>query len=882
MRRRCVREVGFCWFVFDRKDLFAAILLHFSPLDPSVPECYAALVSLRNLVRAMDSNQPNTQRRRSERISESVPLIVRGIDLLGQPFEERTSTLALNLHGCRYSSKHHLPRNSWITLEVPQRGEPRNVRARVAWIQRPHSVREFFQIAVELESPANVWGMGTSPESWQNVASLPGQDNPWATKERIMSDMTNPTDDFESARSAFAPEPVPEPGNPFLHDWKAEIEREANRAAESAAARVADRIRTAIEKLEGFSSGLGAKQDEFVGAMRSEFERSLAQARELLQELERRAASLRAESDDAAESASRMAQARLQIEAAEAALAAKPNSSASQQETAAAEAVAANWRERLESEMAAAQAQWNELLQFSLDDSVERLAQQLAGRSEEVLRGTEQAISSRFAELSDPLGQLTHEARQTLSDLQSALQKEIAQARSSLAEIERSTNRLKDYSGQLEAASHDTVNELHRRLENILEAQTDEMRQRVERLANDAQERLGPALDDLSQQLAQRTIAEVQSKVAPHVERVPELLRELSARELQAEGSLRLFRERLRQVADSNQREASAQLASTLADLRNDFESARREALEKWNEELDAGGVRAAHAAAESIGRSSEWFQQEARARMQVLVEQMLTTAAGTFDEKTAEAARQFETKLDEQSAGRIAQIHQELDGVTNELSGRARNEIAAAAEAAAASFGQVLRGISEEEAAQFTSNSRAILGERQREFEQFAAGAMQNLESSASASVGRFQAQMASQVETSVGEGRNALRSEFASMVEGFRADRESYKSEWAAGLDRLSAEAAAKHQERLQATSDSWVVSSVRRLNEHGQSAVESLIRSADKSLRDSCSKVFEELAEMLRQTKSIADAAAFAPPPGYDATESPASHQHSASGD
>ena len=161
--------------------------------------------------------------------------------------------------------------------------------------------------------------------------------------------------------------------------------------------------------------------------------------------------------------------------------------------------------------------------------------------------------------------------------------------------------------------------------------------------------------------------------------------------------SLRLFRERLRQVAESNQHEASAQLASTLVDLRNDFESARREALSKWNEELDAGGVRASHAAAESIGRSSEWFQQEARARMQVLVEQTLATATSTFDEKTAEAARQFETKLSEQSAGRIAQIHQELDGVANELSGRARTEMAVAAEAAAASFGQVLHGISEQ-----------------------------------------------------------------------------------------------------------------------------------------------------------------------------------------
>jgi len=831
----------------------------------------------------MDSNQPNTQRRRSERISESVPVIVRGIDLLGQPFEERTSTLALNLHGCRYSSKHHLPRNSWITLEVPQGGEMRNVRARVAWIQRPHSVREFFQIAVELESPANVWGMDPAPESWRDVAPapLPGQENPWATKEPIMSDMPNPSNDFERASSTFAPAPEPEPGNPLLHDWKAQIEREANRAAESAAAQAGDRIRTAIEELERFSSSLSAKQDEFLGSLRSEFDGSLTQARELLHELDRKAAALRAESEAAAESTSRMAQTRLQIEAAEASLAAKPNSSAAQDEAGATETVASNWRERLQSEMAAAQAQWNELLQFSVDDSIERLARQLGARSEEVLRGTEQTISSRFAELSDPLAQVTNEARQTLSGLRSALEDEITQARASLAEIEHSTSRLKEYAGRLEAASHDTVNELHRRLENILEAQTDEMRQRVERLANDAQERLGPALDELSQQFAGRTIADVQSKIAPHIERVPELVRELSARELQAEGSLRLFRERLRQVAEINQREAAAQLASTLADLRNDFESARREALAKWNEELDAGGVRASHAAAESIGRSSEWFQQEARARMQVLVEQTLATATTTFDEKTAEAARHFEAKLEEQSAGRIEQMHHELDGVTTELSGRARSEMAVAAEAAAASFGQVLRGISEQETAQFTTNSRAILAERQQEFEQFAAGAMQNLESSASASVHRFRERMVSQVETSVGEGRNALSSEFASMVEGFRADREAYKGEWAAGLDQLSAEAVAKHQERLQATSDSWVVSSVRRLNENGQSAVEALIRSADKSLRDSCSKVFEDLAEMLRQTKSIADATGFVPPPAYDAPESAASH-HSASGD
>ena len=121
---------------------------------------------LQETVPAVGSTQSSTERRRSARVSEPLPLVIRGSDLLGQPFEERTSTLNFNLHGCRYSSKHHLPKNTWLTIETPKDSAHRNVRARVAWIQRPHSVREFFQIAVELESPENIWGLESPPADW--------------------------------------------------------------------------------------------------------------------------------------------------------------------------------------------------------------------------------------------------------------------------------------------------------------------------------------------------------------------------------------------------------------------------------------------------------------------------------------------------------------------------------------------------------------------------------------------------------------------------------------------------------------------------------------------------------------------------------------------
>jgi hypothetical protein len=109
------------------------------------------------------------RKRRSTRIVQAVPLQVTGVDALGRPFAERTSTLIINCHGCRYQSKHYVLKNMWVNLEVPHSESgrpPRQVRGRVAWIQRPRTVRQLFQVALEMELPGNIWGIGFPPDDW--------------------------------------------------------------------------------------------------------------------------------------------------------------------------------------------------------------------------------------------------------------------------------------------------------------------------------------------------------------------------------------------------------------------------------------------------------------------------------------------------------------------------------------------------------------------------------------------------------------------------------------------------------------------------------------------------------------------------------------------
>src|SRR5215468_11281717 len=127
------------------------------------------------------------RKRRSSRVVQAVPLTVKGVDALGRPFIERTSSLIINCHGCRYQSKHYVLKNMWVTLEIPhpETGEPpRQVRGRVAWIQRPRTVRQLFQVALELEVPGNVWGIGFPPEDWTRFAA-PATDAKAASEDEI-------------------------------------------------------------------------------------------------------------------------------------------------------------------------------------------------------------------------------------------------------------------------------------------------------------------------------------------------------------------------------------------------------------------------------------------------------------------------------------------------------------------------------------------------------------------------------------------------------------------------------------------------------------------------------------------------------------------------
>lgn len=136
--------------------------------------------------------------RRSSRIDHPVSLMILGTNRRGESFQEKTSAVSLNLHGCRYSSRHDYPLECWITLQVTGTDGANStaVRARVRSILSPQTSRELCQVGVELETPGNVWGIPAPPEDWQRIL---GSSRPSTGPAIAAAPTVDPSSDIEDS-----------------------------------------------------------------------------------------------------------------------------------------------------------------------------------------------------------------------------------------------------------------------------------------------------------------------------------------------------------------------------------------------------------------------------------------------------------------------------------------------------------------------------------------------------------------------------------------------------------------------------------------------------------------------------------------------------------
>ena len=889
------------------------------------------------MVDSAPSSELEPKKRRSARIVQAVPLTVTGVDALGRPFQERTSTLVLSCHGCRYQSKHYVLKNMWVTLEVPhpETGrEPRTVRGRVTWIQRPRTVRELFQIAVELEIPGNVWGIAFPPEDWfafpetlapeipapgteaeapaqapaeewvlpgaaaheDKLHVLPspvGGESSLALARQVARLVVEAKQQVQGAAREATVQAVAAETRPLLTAIHAQLKEAAEKAVQAAAGSYADGLirqtaaqieearQASVEALrEKWSSELQrhleeagpqlaehvakltqAHQTSFEQQLDAQFKHALEKLDKLRGEIATSAASnesgvtrFRQQIDESADAASRrwqgalegrVEEVRTRLEKLE-----KTAPEMNDQIVAATAAAQAGWRGRLDTDLATATTRWNEKIATSLESAARQAAERLARHSQSVSTKLEQELTLRVAALRQSFEQATAEAESTLGTLRTALSKETARAKASLAQIEQAASHLGEHASRLDALSQTATAELQRRCEAILATQSQELSRRVESLVAGLAERLQPMLEAGGQQSMARLAAQLEQQLAPQMDRAQQLLEKLAAGQSQTEQIVQGHQERLHQATDRAMLAAVARVEEAAGRFEKDFQEAGRAATAKWLAELDAKATDTAHTTFEALYKSAEWYEKKVQTQMQAAMDKGLEQASSNLREKAGEISGVFASELNHYTRSYVEHAQGQMDEAVKDAVERGRGQLAQASETSAATFNDQIHGLAEREFERLTGSLSSVFDQTAARLETHVAQVRSRIDADARQYFVEIHKGMAQQVQQGLAHARQELEAQIAPVKDAWRAEREAQQQQLQEAFGRLSNESIDAYKKRLENVSNSWLLTTATKLSQQSQDLIATLANSAEQQLRETCSQVFASVGEAVRQ--------------------------------
>jgi hypothetical protein len=134
-------------------------------------------------VNTWSTSGPEANRRRSQRVILSVPVVVSGN--LPKEFTENTKTLVVNAHGALITLAAKVSQGQQLELKSPT--NPEKQSCKVVYIGP--TVQGQTQVGVEFTKPApNFWHVAFPPENWTPVAD----DGERAAKAPVKAPATSP------------------------------------------------------------------------------------------------------------------------------------------------------------------------------------------------------------------------------------------------------------------------------------------------------------------------------------------------------------------------------------------------------------------------------------------------------------------------------------------------------------------------------------------------------------------------------------------------------------------------------------------------------------------------------------------------------------------
>jgi len=896
------------------------------------------------------------RKRRSTRIVQAVPLQVTGVDALGRPFMERTSSLILNCHGCRYQSKHYVLKNMWVRLEIPHQETdqpPRAIRGRVAWIQRPRTVRQLFQVALELETPGNVWGIGFPPEDWfgfaepekaQAAAATPGiSPGPFpgttSAQQSATAQAHSPTSETEFHVSLNEPDPAPSGGPDNVRVFPspasttdaslqlarhvtrllAEARQQIQAAAREAAAHAVSAERrisaeqweqkiaesreelsrmlaSALEKIqEETNTRSQAAQEATASALQEELpnrvapqleeltrklattlseeglwqraahEQQLAGAVETLhaacQQAEETAARLRAhEEESEARMAARSEAARRAIEEAarhreetvnaqRESLAATANE-AQQQVASSFASAQENWQAHLTGEVEAAQMRWQMAVDNAFAGAQERASSLLSERAN--------ALTSEFQRETQSLGHTLHKTAEETANrserhvagLQESMQAHTARMEGALTRAGEASERLENFAARLETVQHQALSGFQSQVDDVLSLHRNELHRRSESIFEEIAARIRGAVEESSRQAVSQFGEQIETLVQPQIARTDEAMQRLAGGRSLLDAAVTLHQERIRSTTDESFAEALAKFRGSLGSVEEVLHGSAEAVTARSLSELETRVESVKHQTVEDLIKSAEWYEKKAQTQMQGVAEKIGEQSAGHLREKANEISSEFSSEMDQSSRNFISYAQTQMAEVVSEAFDRARGLFAEAAETTSAAFVDEIQRHARQDLDGFEAELQKSGTQARVQLDAAHAELTAKVTSEQQDFLQRFQSGMSGALEAGVAEANQRVQAGFEPLLKSWKSMTEAHQTEMYDIYTRLGEQAADQYRERLDNVSNQWMLATVTSLDHQSRDAVARIAVTAEEKLRETCTQVFADIGDSLRE--------------------------------
>lgn len=737
---------------------------------------------------------PNAElrKRRSTRIVQAVPLVITGVDALGRPFVEPTSSLILNCHGCRYQSKHYVLKNMSVTLEIPHSETaqpPRSVRGRVAWIQRPRTVRQLFQVALELEVSGNVWGIAFPPEDWfafpEGVSAPPVLDG------------------------ASVPAPLPPTAPSVEPDAPPSVSE-----AEFPPANASDNLRV-------FPSTATASEASL--QLARQIARLVADARQQIQAAAQ-------EANSHAVSAERHLSLEEQWE----------------QKFAAGRAEIANETSRaLEKLHRESDKQSREAHAAAAEVLRTELPRWLAPQLEQLTRDLTETLSREALAQRENTQQLeaaTHvlkaacqQAEETAAQLKARAEQAEAQIAARADSVTRS---LEEIAKQQEETARATEAQwVQRRNELRCESQS---------LVEQINTRIRSTFDEVANKASEEFERRIQQMLEPHITHAEETIHRLAGNRALVDAALTLQQERIRVAAEEAFAESLVHFRENLGSVEQMLRESSQSITAQSLAELEGRVGDLKHEVLEELLKSAGWYEKKAQTQIQSHSEKAVEHTANQLRERASEISSAFATELDQSSRNFLGHTQTQLEGAVHDSFERARALFAEAADTTTAAFIDEIQCTAREELGGYHEElKRSTAQERSELAEQVSSGQAAFLK--------RFEESLGGVLEAGVAEAQKTASEGFAPVRQQWTTMTDAQQQEMKRVYDRIGEQAAEQHKTRLESVANQWLLATVSSLDHQSREIISGIAATTEEQLRAACAQVFEGMGDSLRQRLS-----------------------------